>query len=125
MIALVVVPCVALALYVWLDVYPLLLRLVALRERRLDADLAAEARLLAERERQARTTHATDLPDDIEAMAREWGDEFAAEATRRRAHEIFAMLRDDAPTDDEAWQRVRVALAMEADGRHGEMEVLS
>lgn len=122
MIALAVVLLVALALYVWLDAYPLLARLVTLRERRLDADLATEQRVVLERERTTRAQRAVRLPDDIEGMAREWGE--FADSTRRRAQELFATLRDEAKTDDEAWAKVRVVLTMESTDR-STMEVWS
>jgi hypothetical protein len=100
------------AWFVWMDAFPLLGRLVALRERRLDADLAREARHDAERERATRSLRAADLPDDLEVLARQWGEH--AESVRSRARELFAEVREDAGTDDEAWARVRVTLIAEA-----------
>ena len=123
MIALATALVVALAAYVWLDVYPLLGRLVTLRERRLDADLAAEARVLTERERATRALRAVRLPDDLEVLARSWGEH--ADSVRRRAQELFTTLREDAEDDERAWSQVRVALTMEADEARGEMGVWS
>jgi hypothetical protein len=120
MIPLAVAIACATGWFVWQDVHALLRRLVALRERRLDADLAREAADAALRERSTRALRAADLPDDLEVMARQWGEH--ADSVRGRMREAFAEVRDDVATDDLAWQHVRVVMTAEAHDADGAAE---
>lgn len=120
MIALAVAIACATGWFVWLDMYRLAVRRATLRERRLDATLARERATDALRERATRALRAAELPADLELQAKSWGE--MGDSVRGRARELFAEVRDDVPSDADAWSRVRVALTAEAHDADGALE---
>ena len=104
-----------LACRAWRDVRALADRLVTLREQRLAADLASEARMVAVREAAERAMQPVDLPPDLEMIAAQWADDDAAESTRKVMREQFADLRAKGASEADAWRQVR-ATAYTTDG---------
>lgn len=106
----VLVACATL-LVLWFRAEPLLARLVTVAESRWTVkDLPPAAR--------EHVPDVAQVPDDIQHMASRWSDEFAQGWVIARARELYdEQASAGITTDQERWDRVRVALHSEHEGR--------